>query len=203
MRIRSGDGLSLEAELDRSDDAAATLVVCHAHPKMQGTMKSPLLLAFRDEMVARGWSVLRFNFRGVGGSEGEFGDGAGEVADVLGAVAFIRDEIGDTPVALLGWSFGGAIALQAAPRDQIVVACVAIAPAIERVGVASATELGLDIPVLVVCGANDAVVSPASCRRWADDAGAPYVEIRAANHFFWAKYEAVTKVVGEWLEEVV
>jgi uncharacterized protein len=201
MRIQSADGLSLEAQLDRSDESVATLIICHAHPRMQGTMKSPLLLAIRDEMVVRGWNVLRFNFRGVGASEGEFEDGAGEVSDALGAVEFVRNEFGESPIALLGWSFGGAVALRAATRSEGVAACVAIAPAIEHTRLPSASELGLKIPVLVVCGDNDAIVSPESCRKWAEDAGARYVEVRAANHFFWAKYEVVTKLVADWLQQ--
>jgi uncharacterized protein len=203
MRIQSADGLSLEAELDRSRDSVGTMVICHAHPRMQGTMKSPLLIAVRDEAVARGWNVLRFNFRGVGASEGEFGDGTGEVSDALGAIRFARSEFGDSPVTLLGWSFGGAIALRVAGREEVVIACVAIAPAIERTKLPPASQLGLEIPILIVCGDNDQVVSPESCRRWAEKAGARYEEIKAANHFFWAKYEVVTAVITGWLEQEV
>ena len=203
MRILSSDGLSLEAELDRVEDAAAARVVCHAHTLFQGTMKSPLLLAVRDEMVDRSWTVLRFNFRGVGDSDGEFSGGSGEISDVLGAIDFMGAEFGEIPVALLGWSFGGAVALKAAVDRDSVVACVGIAPAIDRLKVAPAPELGLSIPVLIVCGSNDQIVSPETCRRWAADSGATYEEVRAANHFFWAKYEAVTGIIGEWLEKEV
>jgi uncharacterized protein len=204
MRIRSDDGLILEAQLDRSGEmAAGTMVICHADPRMRGTMNSPLLLAVRDEAVARGWNVLRFNYRGVGGSDGEFGAGAGEIADAVGALRFVRAEFGDSPVVILGWSFGGAIALQVARRDEAVIACVAIAPAIERAQLPPGPELDLNVPVLIVCGQNDDVVSPESCRIWAEKSGAEYVEIRAANHFFWAKYEVVTAAIADWLEQEV
>jgi uncharacterized protein len=200
MRIGSADGLKLEAELDRAQDSLGTMIICHAHPRMQGTMNSPLLLAIRDDAVAHGWSVLRFNYRGVGDSEGEFGDGEDEISDARGALKFVRQEFGDSPVTLLGWSFGGAIALRVAALDEAVVACVAIAPAIERQEVPPASELGLRIPILIVCGQNDDVVPSESGRKWAEAGGATYVEIKAANHFFWAKYEAVTSVIFDWLE---
>jgi uncharacterized protein len=174
---------------------------------MQGTMKSPLLLALRDELVRHGYSVLRFNFRGVDGSEGEMGMGVEEVADVLGALDFVDAREPGTPAVLLGWSFGGAVALRAlmekAPPS--VRACVAIAPPVrEKPEVTAALppprDAHIEVPTLIMCGNNDKVVSPTECQSWAEAAGAHYVEIPAANHFFWAKYEVLVGTVVDWLE---
>jgi uncharacterized protein len=202
VKVESIDGLVLEAELDRPESARKIAVICHANPQMQGTMRSPLLLAIRDSLAVLEWGVLRFNYRGVGTSEGEFGGGSGEVADALGALNAARSEISG-PIVLIGWSFGGAIAVRAAAQDGAVSACVAIAPAVEATDLSAAGELGLSAPILVVCGANDDTVSPESCRMWADASQAEYVEIPAANHFFWAKYEALTATIARWLEKVV
>ena len=68
LTFRSRDGLELVGELDAPEVIDAALVICHAHPNMGGTMKSPLLIALKDAMLARGYAVLRFNFRGVEGS---------------------------------------------------------------------------------------------------------------------------------------
>jgi uncharacterized protein len=207
-RIKSSGGLHLEAELDRSPEPRAGLIICHAHPGMQGTMNSPLLLAIRDALTDRDWSVLRFNFRGVGGSEGEFGDGVEEVDDALAAVRFVRAEHPDAPIAILGWSFGAAVAMRAAARDAEIEACVAIAPSlvpkpgISR-GVPAPRELGLDAPLLIVCGANDDVTPPGDARMWAAEAGAIFEEIGAANHFFWAKYEPLITAVTRFLDDAV
>jgi uncharacterized protein len=203
--ITSSDGLNLEAEFDDVERPRVALVVCHAHPGMQGTMRSPLLLAVRDELVARGCSVLRFNFRGVGESEGEFGLGLDEVSDARGAIAAARERYPGAPVALMGWSFGGAVALRTATYEDVRT-CVAIAPSVTprpeiSAGLPPGDELGIDCPVLVVVGANDDVVSPAECKRWAGQAGARYVEIAAANHFFWAKYEPVVEAVADFIDE--
>ncbi len=205
--ITSADGLSLKAEYDPVEGSPACAVICHAHPRMQGTMKSPLLLALRDELNLRGYSVVRFNFRGVDGSQGEMGIGIEEVADVLGAVHFADVRAPGSSIALLGWSFGGSVALRATLHTPptAVRACVAIAPPVSgrpEVTAALDSPAGghVAVPTLIVCGGNDKVVSPAECRAWADASGARYVEIPAANHFFWAKEEVLVETVTDWLE---
>jgi uncharacterized protein len=206
LKIESSDGLTLEAELDRPNEVEAGLVFCHPHPKMGGTMNAPLLLAMRDAMVSRGWAVLRFNFRGIGGSEGGASTGVEEVADARGALARLRRELGDSPVAIAGWSFGGAVALRAAAQDRDLVACVAIAPAVsERPGVSAGLpepeELGLDLPVLFICGSNDEVIPPGECKAWVQRlAAGRYEEVPGANHFFWAKYERLAAIAGDFLD---
>jgi uncharacterized protein len=208
LTIVSTDGVRLEAAVDLVDDPRAALVVCHAHPRMQGTMHSPLLLAIRDALVIRDWTVLRFNYRGVGRSEGQFGDGHAEVNDAVGAIAYIRGEQPDAPIAMLGWSFGAPVALRAAALNPEVEACVAVAPSIlPKPGISDGTpppaELDLTIPILVICGDNDDVTPPEDARRWAREAGAEYKAIRAANHFFWAKYEPLVDAVTGFLEAAV
>ena len=208
LRITSTDGLSLEAELDlpSGSSSRAVLVFCHPHPKMGGTMNAPLLLAVRDQLLGRGWAVLRFNFRGIGGSEGEASVGIEEVADAEGAVSFAAERFPDHPVAIAGWSFGGAVALRTASRHPDLKACVTIAPSVVpkpdiTAGGPSPEEFTYEGPVLLLCGANDDQVSPADCRRWAEEAGATYEEMKGANHFFWAKYEALAHAVADFLDE--
>jgi uncharacterized protein len=207
--FESVDGLRLEGELDVPRKARATVVVCHAHPRMQGTMRSPLLLALRDEGLDRRLAILRFNFRGVGESEGEFGEGVAEVGDVAGALAFVRNRIPDLPVGLAGWSFGGAVAVRVAAKDRDVGACAAIAPSVKArpgisVGLPGEVAREVGAPLLIVCGSNDDIVLPEDCRELAEEApNARYEEVKAANHFFWAKYEVLTATVGSFLEDAL
>jgi uncharacterized protein len=209
LKISSADGVALEAELDRPDDAKAGLVFCHPHPKMGGTMNAPLLLAVRDEMVGRGWAVLRFNFRGIGDSEGESSMGVEEVADARGALKELRKALPDAPVAIAGWSFGGAVAVRTAAEDPDLVACTAIAPAVtERPAVTAGLppphELALSMPVLFLCGSNDDQVPPEECRAWVEELPAgTYEEIPGANHFFWAKYDRLTGVIADFLDNAI
>jgi hypothetical protein len=205
LTIESRDGLSLEAVVDEPPDPKAVLVLCHPHPQMGGTMNAPLLLALRDELVDRGWAVVRFNFRGIGTSGGVSGTGIDEVADAGGASDFAAERFPSLPRAVAGWSFGGAVAVRLAATEPELVGCVAIAPAVtEKPGVTAglppAGELGLAVPLLVVVGVNDRQVSPDACSTWGSDAGAEVVRMAGANHFFWAKYEVLAELVGTWLD---
>ncbi len=142
------------------------------------------------------------------------GIGLEEVGDVVGAVRFMQDEERGKPVALVGWSFGGAVALRAvavrggAQGAPAVAACAAVAPPVTgkpdvTAPLPSPHELQRGVPLLVVCGGNDKVVSVDECRAWASAAGAAYKEIPAANHFFWAKYEQLATILSEWLDRTV
>lgn len=204
LTFRSRDGLSIEAELDEPESAKAGLVLCHPHPKMGGTMEAPLLLAIRDELMSRNWSVLRFNFRGIGASEGTSSTGEAEVADALGAVDVMRER--SVPLAIGGWSFGAAVAIRTSAQETDLVGCAAIAPAIdEKEGVTKGVppDIELTVPTLVVVGANDEQVSPARCRAWSEQEGATFHEIRGGNHFFWAQYDDVATIVADWLGGLV
>ena len=208
VTCRSDDGLELEAVADDAEDPTAAVVLCHPHPKMGGTMNAPLLLALRDAFVGRGWSVLRFNFRGIGSSEGESSLGLDEVQDAAGAVAVARERWHGVPVALAGWSFGAAVAVRLAARDDSIAACVGIAPAVQpkedvTAGLPSASETEIDVPLLLVCAANDEVASCPDCVAWAENAHADHVTISGANHFFWSKYERLAAELEAWLEAVL
>lgn len=207
-RFDSADGLSLEGEVDTPGDPKAVVVLCHPHPQMGGTMNAPLLLALRDHLLERGWGVLRFNFRGIGASEGTSSAGIEEVADADGAIAEAARRFPALRIALAGWSFGGAVALRALQTHPEIVGCAAIAPAIRAkpgitAGAPDPDGFEPDGDVLLICGANDDLVSPADCEAWASATGARYEEIKGANHFFWAKYDGLTKIVGDFLDGLV
>ncbi|HEV2754684.1 MAG TPA: alpha/beta fold hydrolase [Actinomycetota bacterium] len=206
LTLRSRDGLALEAALDAPAAPKAVLVLCHPHPQMGGTMNAPLLLALRDELVRRDWAVVRFNFRGIGSSEGETSTGIAEVADAAGAADYASERFPSLPRAVAGWSFGAAVAVRLAAAEPVFVGCVAIAPAvIERPGVTAglppADELGLSTPLLVVAGENDRQVPADECSAWGEGAGARVERMAGANHFFWAKYDKLSGLVGDWLDE--
>lgn len=206
LTIRSHDGLTLEAAIDQVAQPKGAVVFCHPHPSFGGTMNAPLLTALRDDLLSRGFSTLRFNFRGVGESEGTSSLGPEEVADALGAVDAARGQWPGLEIALLGWSFGGAVAIRTAAQTD-VAACVAIAPSVEpkpdvTAGLPDPAQVALETPLLLVIGVNDELISPAAAKAWAAGVeGARYVEMPGANHFFWAKYEDLAALIGDWLEE--
>ena len=204
MAVTSTDGLTLEAAVDAPADPRAVCVLCHPHPQMGGTMNAPLLITLSHHLVDAGWAVVRFNYRGIGSSQGESSDGIAEVADAEGAASYARARWPGVPVAICGWSFGGAVAIRVAMKDKHLIACATIAPAVTAkpgitAGAPPPEEVALSCPLVVVCGSNDKQVSPQDCRQWALAAAASFIEVPGANHFFWAKYEQLAGVIEKFL----
>jgi alpha/beta superfamily hydrolase len=101
----------LEALLDRPTALPkAVAVLCHPHPLYEGTMHNKVVATLARTFVRLGAAAVRFNFRGVGESSGSFDEGHGEAHDALAVVAWSRARWPDAPLALGGFSFGGAVA---------------------------------------------------------------------------------------------
>jgi uncharacterized protein len=113
----ASDG-ALEAIL-RERGQAGGAVICHPHPLYGGSMQNNVVEAIEEGFVLSGLSTLRFNFRGVGYSEGAYDEGSGETQDVIAACAFMRDLIGhEGRLVLAGYSFGAWVASKAAGAIQ-------------------------------------------------------------------------------------
>jgi len=127
-------GPSLEARVCAPAGAVRAIVLCHPHPLYGGSMHSPVPLAIakalsdrtRDAGVPLAW--VRFDYRGVGTSEGSFDDARGEVDDVLAAIEHARRAAPGAPLAVCGHSFGSFVGLQAAARDGRVDRLLLLAP---------------------------------------------------------------------------
>ncbi len=104
----AGPAGRLEALLEEPDDREPRLaaVVCHPHPLYGGTMHNKVVYRLARGLRRAGVTVLRFNFRGVGGSHGEHGHLTGEVEDARAALGWLRERCPDLPFALAGFSFG-------------------------------------------------------------------------------------------------
>jgi alpha/beta superfamily hydrolase len=125
--LRGADGVELEGEWAPPEGAAlGTVVLCHPHPQYGGTMRSIVISALFGALPAAGYGCVRFNFRGVEGSRGEHGAGETEPADVRTALdtATAFGVVGR--LAVVGWSFGGDMALSI--DDSRVDGWVGIAP---------------------------------------------------------------------------
>jgi len=115
VKFASG-ALMLEGALDLPEQTPAPgIVVCHPHPMYGGDMHNNVVDAICETAAGNGIAALRFNFRGAGGSEGSYDNGIGEQDDVRAALAYLRElpEVDGERIALAGYSFGAAIALQA------------------------------------------------------------------------------------------
>jgi alpha/beta superfamily hydrolase len=122
VRFSTEDDVSLEGELRLVETTqCGSAVLCHPLPQGGGSKDHPLLWSIRNALAARGFAVLSFNFRGVMGSEGTFGNGRAEILDVRAAVGFVRAHT-PGPTITCGWSFGASVALLEALEDDRVAA---------------------------------------------------------------------------------
>ena len=117
----------LHAPASRGPHAA--VVVCHPHPRYGGDMDNPVVVVVCLALARRGIATLRFNFRGVGQSQGQYSGGDGEVTDARAALAFLgsSDDINGSRVGIAGYSFGASIALEAAAQQPLARAVATIA----------------------------------------------------------------------------
>jgi alpha/beta superfamily hydrolase len=169
-------------------------VLCHPHPQMGGTMNDMVLDALEPALLASGINSLRFNFRGVGGSEGAYSDGVGEIEDVVAAATWVRESSAGERLFLAGYSFGGAVALSAqelvAPESMILVA-----PAVGMFGQQQAPT----VPTLVILAENDQFVNADSTKDWFGDTDAQVELISGTDHFFSGYHDQITRIVREFL----
>lgn len=129
VRFSSSDGLQLEGRLLRGAPDRG-VVLCHPHPQCGGSMVTPVIMTVEQAFQEAGYTTLAFNFRGVGGSEGAYGGGPAEVADVTGALTFLEAVLGGRPrrFAAAGYSFGSFVGAMAAAADRRVSFYLGIAP---------------------------------------------------------------------------
>jgi len=142
---------------------AAVAVVCHPHSLYGGSLQNKVVHTLARVFVERGCMAVRFNFRGVGRSEGAFDHGAGESDDLAAVVSWARTQTRDLPLWLAGFSFGGAVALRAAAQLR-ASGLVTVAPAVTRVLPTGAVDPGC--PWLLVQGEDDEVVPAPEVRAW-------------------------------------
>ena len=200
LTLPSGD-LTLEGLLHRPQAAPhPAVVVCHPHPLFGGDMHNSVVVAVSHALVDAGIAALRFNFRGVGGSPGRFGDFVGERSDAMAALAYLRQKAGvdATRVGIVGYSFGAAVALVAA--DEEVAALTAISPPDFGHVMRPAT---IRCPALLITGELDDVAPPASVRALALTLG-PQCQVKVvpgADHFWWDHEEKLAQTVAAFLRD--
>jgi uncharacterized protein len=158
IEFPSDDGTVLEARLTHPDeDPVGGAVLCHPHPQQGGSMDSWMMPVLQRAVAAAGWSALRFNFRGVGRSDGAPGEGEEEARDVAGAVTWLRAEIGGGPIILGGWSFGSAVALNYALDGGDIAGWFAVGFPVGRDAVDLDALSGWTTPKLFIHGTRDQI----------------------------------------------
>jgi len=176
-------------------------LICHPHPSYGGTMDNKvvhtLARAFRDEGIV----AVRFNFRGVGNSEGSFSDGAGELDDLKAAIDWAQSQGESLPLWLAGFSFGGAVSANLLQSGFEVKASVLVSPAIGKYG--SDSKQGLPGPCLLLQGEEDEVLPPEDVYQWAEQFGGPQMSVEKfpeTGHFFHGKLVEIKEVVQAFIQ---
>lgn len=170
-------------------------VVAHPHPLHGGTQHNKVVYRAAQALTRAGYATLRFNFRGVGVSEGRHDSGRGEVGDYRAALDEAQRSEG-LPIVAAGFSFGAAMALKAIPGDTRIEACIAL-------GLPLATESGRgvarpSVPALLVVGEKDAFGPPEELACFLGGTGR-LVVVPGADHFFEGALESVGEAILEFL----
>jgi alpha/beta superfamily hydrolase len=185
------------------------LVLCHPHPLFGGSMDDTRLVAIQKAAVTKGLNTLRFNYRGVGKSQGQFGQGIGEIQDTIAAVQFLRNHphTDISRISLLGYSFGGsmclAAAMDAAPAALVTISAPLRLPDLEPGLVKDAIRY-VPCPTYVVHGQNDDAVNQVEAETiyallQVED---KYLRIiKGANHFWTRRLNHIIPMIMAFLSD--
>ena len=187
----------------KSEDAPIAIIL-HPHPKFGGTMNNKVVYNLHYCFFNLGFTCLRFNFRGVGKSEGEFDDGLGELADAASALDFLQANTpNSTACWVIGFSFGSWIGMQLLMRRPEISGFISVSPP------ANSYDFSFLAPCpssgLIINGSLDRLVPPSDIRSLSDKLKTQkgiqveHKEIEGADHFFTNFEGEMTKAVNEYL----
>lgn len=212
VRFPSRDGTSLCGRVTTPDEPnGGVAVLCHPHPKHGGSMSAWMLPFLQRILVAEGWTGLRFDFRGVGRSDGTFDRGEGEQDDVAGAIDHALETVGDpdAPVLLGGWSFGAAVSLRHALSDDRLVGWFGVGlphrTGMTDIPATDPTELATwTVPKLFVHGSEDQFTPLSRIRELVDAAADPVelVVIEGGDHYLASRRDELGEAVAAFARRV-
>lgn len=201
-------------QLEPGQVARGTAVIAHPHPLFGGTMENKVVQTLARAFVQSGWQAVRFNFRGVGASQGSYDEGRGELQDLLAVVAQYaqgyaqgyakgQGDPADVPgaLALAGFSFGAFVTSQAVEllaAQRPISSVVLVGTAASRFAVAPIPE-ELHARTLVVHGEQDDTVPLADVMNWARPQKLPITVIPGVEHFFHGQLPLLRNLVARHL----
>jgi alpha/beta superfamily hydrolase len=195
-----GDGLQLEGLFSREKDKGrGGVILCHPHPFYGGDMYNNVVEALQAALAQKGFSTLRFNFRGAGGSEGGYSEGVAEAEDVQAAVAFVAGEGADS-LYLAGYSFGAYAGVRGVAGDDRVKALVCISPPVAIYDFASLRKEGR--PKLIVTGKRDLICPVSDVEKLFLSLPQPKALqiVEGADHFWWGIEDRAVGYVIDFLQ---
>jgi hypothetical protein len=206
VKFSSGE-LSLEGILNipQGSGPFPTAVICHPHPLYGGSMESNVVNAISKALSQTSFISLKFNFRGVGVSEGEFSQGIGEQEDVAAAISFVSSvkEVDPSKIALVGYSAGAAFGLPVAVKDDRIKALVAISPPLNMFNFNFLQNCLKH--KLLISGSRDDFTPPSRLLEFCQTLPEPKKceIIEAADHFWWRYEDIIAAKVATFLSSVL
>jgi alpha/beta superfamily hydrolase len=184
-------------------DFRRAAVICHPHPLYGGTMENKVVARTARYVSEAGIEAIRFNFRGIGQSDGSFDKGQGERDDLRAALEYVRSVSSQANLAAVGFSFGAWIALSVGETDPAVKALVGIAPPVRMFDfefLSSSSKAKL-----IIYAENDQYTDAATTKAWIGRAKQPLesILIPEVDHFFGARVDDVGKKIAEFLSRVL
>jgi uncharacterized protein len=186
------EGPAGKIEADVSDPGGTrrgVALIAHPNPVQGGTKENKVVTTLAKAFFALGYVAARPNFRGVGGSEGRHDEGRGETGDLLAVAARLRQQYGELPLVLAGFSFGGFVQTRVAHRiksERLVL----VSPAVDRF---PAETVPAD--TLVIHGEHDDVVPLPVVLDWARPQNLPVVVVPGGEHFFHGRLNILSDIV--------
>jgi uncharacterized protein len=195
-----GPAGTIEMLRDEPADAQVrgTAVIAHPHPLFGGTMENKVVQTLARAFVQSGWRSLRFNFRGVGASQGPHDEGRGETADMLHIVS---QEAAGGPLALAGFSFGSFVAANCVATlwgTREPASIVLVGTAASRFSVATLPPEAHE-RTLVVHGEQDDTVPLTAVMDWARPQQLPVTVVPGGGHFFHGQLPLLKSLVARHL----
>jgi alpha/beta superfamily hydrolase len=197
----SSGGLFLEGILAIPEGAGPfpAVIVCHPHPLYGGSMDNNVVYSLSEKITQSSLASFKFNFRGVGGSQGEFSQGIGEQEDVEAAISFISTvkEIDSKRIGLAGYSAGAGFALPVGFNDDRIRALAAVSPPLSMFDFDFLKSCPK--PKFLILGSRDDLIPIDQFLEFCQNLPEPKEceSIEGADHFWWG-YESslATKVVA-------
>ncbi len=188
-----GEGMWASSRNDRG------VVICHPHPQMGGSMYNNVVEAIRDAFISQGYSTLRFNFRGVGGSTGRYDEGRGEKQDILSACEYLKGR-GIKKIALAGYSFGAWVACNLLKENPSMFEKAILVSPPDKFVVFDWNGLE-DAVDLIVCGKLDPFCDVNNLKLHAEKIHAMFRVMPSVDHFYDGYETQLTDYLNQHLNE--
>ena len=194
IKIDTADGIKLEAEFNSVDSAQAFAVISHPHPLYGGNFQNSIVESLFRELPKSGIATLRYNFRGVGQSEGSYGEGVAEQLDTQAAFGYAQLAELTCPLISVGYSFGADVSFAA--DHSLLKAWVGVAPPLSLVDPAQMKAGSDDRSVFLIVPEQDQYRPPAETKLITSDWRSTQIQvIPGANHFLANSSSEVVELV--------